>query len=162
MERLHGQADGLEGLEASWAGKGQGTVVRLAAVLELLAWSEEDPPGPLDAIGSDAMHNAIAWWDGYFLPHAVAVFNRAGQSDRDRLARRVIRWLRQTRAAEISVKNVRREALGQVVEEEGTSEIIGRLIKGNVLQAKPPAVTGGRPLIRWLVNPALIGGPGHA
>ena len=130
--------------------------------LELLAWSEEDPPGPLEAIGSDAMHDAIAWWDDYFRPHAIAVFNRAGQSDRDRLARRLIRWMRQTRAAEISVQNVRREALGHAVNEEGATEIIGRLIKGNVLQAKPPAVTGGRPLIRWLVNPALNGTTRHA
>jgi hypothetical protein len=157
MKLLHGQADGLEGLEASWAGKGQGTVVRLATVLALLAWSEEDSAEPHSTVGSDAMRNAITLWEGYFRPHAVTVFNRVGQSHKDRQARRVVRWLLQGDKQIVSRLDVRRLALGASVDVEVTDRIIERLIRGNVLRSREAtgSTKGGPRLYRWDVSPLL-------
>ena len=109
LRELHDRLRQAEGLEAGWLGKGRGTVVRLAAILALLAWSEQDRAcrSPVDrprhALG------AIELWHGYFWPHARTVFTRAGRTDRDRDARKVVRWLRDNRLRAVTRQDIRRD-----------------------------------------------------
>ena len=96
LERLHGETLQAEGLLAGWLGKGRGTVARLAAVLALLDWTANRPSNapPPTVITAQHLHAAWDLWDRYYRPHASAVFDRAGPSDRDRKARQVIGWIR--------------------------------------------------------------------
>jgi hypothetical protein len=159
LAELNSQARTLEGLEAGWVGKGAGTVVRLAGVLALLDWSERDgatavPPGP---IGREAAQQAIGLWIHYFRAHARGVFTQAGRADRDRHARRVVRWLQTMAVEEVSREQVRREALAHAVDAEGADKVIARLTAGGVLRLLPTPKGRGRPAKRWEVNPAMLG-----
>ena len=89
LERLHGETLRAEGLLAGWLGKGRGTVARLAAVLALLDWTANRPANapPPAVITAQHLHAAWELWERYYRPHASAVFDRAGPSDRDRKAR---------------------------------------------------------------------------
>jgi hypothetical protein len=159
LHGLHFRIDKSEGLEAGWLGKGKGTIARLAAALYLLAWSEGAREAPPEAIGMTAMSAAAELWTCYFGPHARAVFNRAGRTDRDRDARRALRWLQHNKVAEVTREELRRDALYQSLDSQETDRVVGRLVEASVLRLLPPARTGGpgRPARRWEVHPALRG-----
>jgi hypothetical protein len=169
LERLHPEALRAEGLLAGWLGKGRGTVARLAAVLALLDWTANRPGNALPPTVITTQHLCAAWdlWERYYRPHAQAVFDRAGPSDRDRQgkhqaqqhARRVIGWIRARGAAEISREEVRREALSQQVNAAGADEVILALEQAGVLREvedEEEYPSRGRPARRWQVNPALL------
>jgi hypothetical protein len=157
LAQLHAETPDSEGLEAAWLGKGAGTVARLAATLELLDWSGSTasrPPGP---IGRAAVEAAIALWTDYFRPHAAAVFHRAGPTDLDRQARRVVRWFKDSGRTEVSSEDVRREGLRRSANASRTTAVLGRLQAAGIVRPdrsddRPRA---GRPSARWQVNPAL-------
>lgn len=156
---LRAEIGEAEDAEAGWLGKGPGTVARLAAALALLAWSGAastgDPPGH---VGAKQVEDAIALWAGYFKPHARAVFNRAAPAtELERRARRVVRWLIDCGRAEVSLKEIRREALGDTVDAARANEVIARLRRGGMLRPRVslPSSRGGRPARRWQINPAL-------
>ena len=132
-------------------------MARLAAALELLGWSggpASRPPGP---IGSDAVEAAVTLWRDYFRPHATAAFNRAGPTDLERHARRVLRWLKAGNRTEVSGEEVRCGGLGRTVNAGQTAEALDRLeAAGVVRRARSAAVRKGRPAERWEVNPAAL------
>jgi len=157
LSELHAETLSHEGLEAGFMGKGRGTVVRLAAVLALLRWSEKDSVEAPTTIDIDAVRDATGLWADYMHPHAQAVFNTSGRAGKDKQARRAVRWLRSTGTQEVSREDVRCLALGRAVDAEGADDVIRRLVAGSVLCALPAATPskGGRPARRWQVNPAL-------
>jgi len=168
LERLHGETLRAEGILAGWLGKGRGTVARLAAVLALLDWTANRPSNALPPTVITTQHLCAAWdlWERYYRPHAQAVFERAGPSDRDRKvrhhARRVIGWIRARGAAEISRDDVRREALSQRVNAAGADEVIQALEQAGVLRElddEEEYPSRGRPARRWQVNPTLLAKP---
>ena len=157
-----------EGLLAGWLGKGRGTVARLAAVLALLDWTANRPGNAPPPGVITALHLRAAWelWEAYYRPHARAVFDRAGPSERDRQvrlhARRVIGWIRAQGAEEISREDVRRAALSQRVKAAGADEVIQALEEAGVLREaddEEDYPRPGRPARRWGVNPALLAKP---
>jgi hypothetical protein len=99
---------------------------------------------------------AVKLIEGYFWPHARAGLRQVGLSDRHCHLRRVLRWLRSNDHHEISLKDVRREALGGAVDVEQTRDLVGRLVTTGWLRAEPVVQTGGRPRERWTVNPRLF------
>src|SRR4029077_896797 len=123
----------------------------------LLTWSERDDALSLLTLPCESVRHAIELWDKYFRPHAIATFNRAGRSDQDREARRAVQWLKESKDALVSLLDVRRKALSERPDEDGTRRIIERLCRGSILRALPTEVgkQGGRPAHRWEVNPAL-------
>jgi hypothetical protein len=157
LNELHGESGRQEGLEAGFLGKGRGTVVRLAGVLNLLRWSEGESPSPVPPICFDDMRDAAGLWSDYFRPHAQAAIYRAGRNAQDRNARRALRWLATEGVAEVSREDIRRDALAQAVDAGGADLTIDRLVEANVLRALPAGVgpKGGRPAKRWAVNPSL-------
>jgi hypothetical protein len=157
LARLHRATADAEGPEAAWLGHGSANVVRLAAALELLAWSEGPairPPGP---IGLAEVNGAVALWDGYFRPHALMVLERAVASDLDRRARRVVRWLKAVGSRDVSGEEVRTHALCRTVNASQAAEILERLESAGAVR-RLHARTGrkGRPAERWVVNPAVV------
>jgi hypothetical protein len=85
------------------------------------------------------------------------VFNQAGKTDRDKHARRVVRWLKTTQAKEVGRINLRREALAQSVDAMETDRVISRLEEAGVLRLASSVTgpKGGGTKRRWTVNPAL-------
>ena len=158
-----------DGLETAWLGKGRGTVARLAGILELLAWSESGPSEPPGHIGAEQMARGVRLWSDYFRPHARALFQRTVPGERERQARRVVRWLRERGLSEVSREQVRSEALNRSVDAAGAGEVLYRLQSAGIVQQKSyvsPA-RGGRPPNRWSVNPRLAtrpsaGNPGNS
>lgn len=86
------------------------------------------------------------------------MFNRAGRTERDRDARRVIRWLRQQRMTTVTRQDIRRDALGQAVDATEADRIAARLEDAGVLRLDTVVRAGrGRPVRQWLVSPRLRG-----
>jgi hypothetical protein len=157
LRELHDRLGRTEGLEAGWLGKGRGAVVRLAAILALLARSEQDAPTDAPIIGHDTLLGAIELWQSYFWPHARTVFQRAGRTDRDRHARRVVRWLRDNKFATVTREEMRREALSQSADAQETDRVATQLEEAGVLRLDTVTRQGrGRPAKRWQVNPRLL------
>jgi hypothetical protein len=102
---------------------------------------------------------AARLWLDYFRPHANLVFDRAGPTDLQRQARRVVRWLKASGLAQVTREDIRSRALCRSVNASRTDLVLGRLWSGGVVQpvthVSPPQ--GGRPPQLWLVNPALAG-----
>jgi hypothetical protein len=155
---LHGLVQRAEGLEADWLGKGSGTVARLAGVLALLAWAGSGVGGVPGKIGLESMAAAVRLWSDYLRPHACLVFDRVGPTDTERHARRVVRWLKAHRPADVSREDVRRRALGRTLDAARTERVLERLCASGALRSKLLvfSVQGGRPARRWEVNPALL------
>ncbi len=146
-----------EGLEADWMGKGSGTVARLAGVFKLLAWSGSNAGGTPSGIGDAAVETAARLWSDYFRPHANLVFDRAGPTDLQRQARRVVRWLKANGRTDVTREDIRCRALCRSVNASRTDLVLGRLWSGGVVRpvAHMSAPQGGRPPQLWQVNPAL-------
>lgn len=159
LRGLHDEAERRpsDGLAAGWLGKGRGTVARLAGALTLLDWSENGAQEAPRTVGRETVEAAATLWRDYFRPHAETVFNQAGKTDRDRHARRVVRWLRNTKAREVGRTNVRREALGQAIDAAETDRLMTRLEEAGVLKLASSVTgpRGGGTRRRWQVNPAL-------
>src|SRR5262245_16019585 len=60
----------------------------------------------------------------YFWPHARAVLRLAGLSERHARAKRALRWIRAKRLKEVSVQDVRVDALGRTVDEADAKVVI--------------------------------------
>jgi hypothetical protein len=99
---------------------------------------------------------AITLVQEYFWPHARAALRQIGLSDRHHHIRRVLRWIRANRHAELSLKDIRRDALAGTVDVERTRDVVERMIAAGWLRAEPVTKTGGRPRERWLSNPRLF------
>ena len=155
METLHREAQGMDGLEAGWLGKGPGTVARLATALALLGWSEQEAHELPSVILEGFVANAIKLWNSYFRHHAVAVFNQAGRADRDRFPRKAARWIRSAKLEQVSREMIRCEALSYALDAEGTDRVIERLEHAGLLRPVPADPhKPGRPARRWAVHPA--------
>jgi hypothetical protein len=158
LARLDREIRQAEGLEAAWLGKGRGTVACLAGTLALLRWSAGNSAEPPLRIGVEAMEHAVSLWSDYYRPHARAFLQRVLPTDGECRARRVVRWLRADGRASLSREDVRRTALGQMVDAREADRILARLVEGGVLRrlAAASGPQGGRPALRWQVNPILL------
>ena len=159
LARLHDERRQAEGIEAGWLGKGGGTVARLAGIIELLAWSGLASSGPPGHIGRDQVAAAVELWNGYFRPHARAVFDRATLTTSEGRVRRVARWLKDSGATVVSREDIRCRALGRTVNADGAQQVLYRLDSSASSAPIAPTITAGpgRPARRWQVNPALAG-----
>jgi hypothetical protein len=150
---------GLDGREREWWAKAETHVLRLSGTLVLLEWSLRGGDEPTD-ITAQAIEAAAGMIRDYFWHHARASLRQFGLSERHATARRVLRWIRANRSSEpiISVSDVRRDALGQSVDEAGALELIEKLeAAGWLRRLDQEASKGpGRQKHRWQVNPALF------
>ena len=158
----------LEGREQQWLVKSETQVLRLAGTLAYLDWASlQDAPSSAigverisaslepDTIDERFMADAIRLMREYFWPHARAALRQIGLTDRHMHMRRALRWIRVHRMEAVSVKDVRREALGGSLDADQTLELLDRMATAGWL--RPERVgTGGRPLERWHVNPKIF------
>ena len=160
LSGLQAELREAEGLEMAWLGKGRGVVVRLAGMLELLAWSALGSASPPGHLGREQIERAVRLWSGYFRPHAHALFDRAAPTDRERQARRVARWLRHSGLDEVTREQVRLDALGRSLNADETEQVLYRLQNAGMVQKLHFSTPSrGRPPNRWAVSPRLASKP---
>jgi hypothetical protein len=156
----------LDGRERQWLVKSESQVLRLAATLTYLNWASSRPSGATgleviaaalepDEIAEPSMVNATALMREYFWPHARAALRQIGPTDRHRHLRRTLRWIRANGLSVVSLKDVRREALGGALDADQTRDLLDRLVTAGWLRLEKTE-TGGRPKERWVVNPRLF------
>lgn len=157
LAALHAERSEAEGLQAAWLGRAASTIVRLAAILELLTVGPPLAPGRPGALGSEQMLAAARLWTDYFAAHARAAFDGAELRGFDRQVRRAARWLRDTQASVVSREDIRRRALSYSVDASETNLVLYRLAFLGFVRAEPGGyrAQGGRPASRWQVHPAL-------
>jgi hypothetical protein len=162
---------GVEGREQQWLAKSETHLLRLAGVLAFLASADGLSVSSLegitaalepDEIDRRSMVDAATLMREYFWPHARAALRQIGLSDRHRNIRRVLRWIRAYGVPEISLKDVRRDALAGSLDAEQTRDAIDRMVTAGWLRPKEIENTGGRPRERWLVNLRVFAPAGTA
>jgi hypothetical protein len=154
---VHTEKEAVEGRDREWLAKAPAHVVRLAGTLSLLDWAMRGgtPPTEIDAARMTA---AIRLVKEYFWPHARAALRQIGLTERHVNARRVLRWIKARGKTEVSLEDVRRDALGQKLDAEQTANLLDALGRAGWVRELDATSTpkGGRPRRRWQVNPNLF------
>jgi hypothetical protein len=157
---MHAGKEALDGREREWWAKTQANVLRLAGTLAYLDWGMIAGPEP-QHIEAQFLDAAVRIVRDYFWPHARASLRQIGLSERHANARKVLRWIKGNDQAEISVKDIRRNALSHSLDADQAENLLTSLVKAGWLRKSAAAVgpLGGRPAHRWQVNPVLHENP---
>jgi hypothetical protein len=150
----HDSKDVLDGREREWWAKSPAHVLRLAGTLSYLTWAWLGGPEP-ERIKIEFVEVAVRLVHDYFWPHSRAALRQIGLSERHAHARRLLRWVRAHNRTEISLKDARREALGQSLDADQTHCLLDNLVKAGWLR-KTSTQTAGRTRHRWEINPKLF------
>jgi hypothetical protein len=150
----HREKNALEGREREWWAKSPAHVLRLAGTVSYLSWAWVGGAEP-ERIEVEFVRAAVRLVRDYFWPHSRAALRQIGLNERHANARRLLRWVRAHIRREISLKDARREALGQSLDADQTQELLDGLAIAGWLR-KTSTKTDGRPIYRWEVNSKLF------
>jgi hypothetical protein len=146
------------GLMRSAYGKARGLTLRLSLVIEMLWWCGADGMGmPPALISMKAFLAAAMLVAEYFMPMAERVYGDAAATPTERNAAALARWIVKTKATEVHVRFLQREARLPGLRE---AEVIGEAIEalqeadwlGEQESGKPK---GKRPRNAYPVNPRV-------
>jgi hypothetical protein len=156
-KRVHKNLPAFRGREREWLAKVPAQVLRLAATLALLHWAIATEEGTAEPTEIKAVYvkNAAHLATKYFWLHARAALRQIGLTERHSDARRILVWLAAKRCAEVSREEIRRKALGRSRDADQTQSLLDKLVEAGWLRPRS-AVTGGRPSVRYEVNPKLF------
>jgi hypothetical protein len=146
----------LDGREREWVAKGGTHVLRLAGTLAYLDWAMLGGAEP-QSIGEPYVEAAVRLWRDYFWPHSRAALRQIGLTEKHTNARRAVCWIRKSRKPEVSLLDIRREALGRRLDAEQTRSLLDGLVRAGWLKLVTTK-TEGRAIHRWQVNPLLFSG----
>jgi Protein of unknown function (DUF3987) len=148
----------LDGRDREWVAKGGTHVLRLSGTLAYLDWAMAGGTEP-QSVGKQYVEAAIRLWREYFWPHSQAALRQIGLTEDHTNARRTLRWLVVNRRAEVSLMDIRREALSQRFDAKQTRSLLDGLVRAGWLKLVTTK-TAGRAIHRWHINPQLFsGGP---
>ena len=150
----HSEKNALDGREREWWAKSPAHVLRLAGTLCYLTWAWVGEAEP-ERIEVEYVQAAVRLVRDYFWPHSRAALRQIGLNERHANARRLLRWIRAHNRREISLKDARRDALGQSLDADQTRCLLDGLVVAGWLR-KTSTQTDGRPKYRWEVNPKLF------
>ena len=158
-ELVYQKKDGLDGREREWWVKTPAHVLRLAGTLAYLDWAMEPVGTPAPAPTTIAVRfvaAAVRLVTEYFWPHARAAIRQIGLTESHAKARKALRWARAERRDQVSIEDVRRDALQQSLDAEATAKLIEALVQAGWLRKAPIEKSGrGRRAHRWAVNALL-------
>ena len=100
---------------------------------------------------------ALRLWRDYFWPHSRAALLQTGLTEKHTNARRALYWIRTNQKPEVSLLDIRREALGRRLDAEQTRTLLDGLVRAGWLKLVTTK-TDGRAIHRWHVNPLLFSG----
>jgi hypothetical protein len=145
------------GFYAGFLGKGPGVVLRLALVLEYLAWADGPETHEPVLVGENSVTKAISLFEDYFKPMAARVFGGADMTRTEVWARALLRHLRrEPQVSTINVTELRRAVPG-LRETEDVKAVLEALQKGGWVRPAPARQghSKGRQRGDWAVNPIL-------
>jgi hypothetical protein len=153
---LHSAKESLDGREREWWAKGASHVLRLAGTFAYLDWAWRGGSEPTE-VAASYVTAAIELWREYFWPHSRAALRQVGLTDRHRDARRALRWIKGNGKTEVSVKDIRRDVLGERLDAQQTVGLLNTLVSSGWLLENTPksGPRGGKPARRWKVNPSI-------
>jgi putative DNA primase/helicase len=148
----------LSGVTLSQHGKLPGLVMRIALVLEHLAWCGSGVPEPVD-VSADSIKAAITLADQYFKPMAARVFGDAARPAAEKNAATIAKWMVRNKKRVINARDLRRtERLPGLSDSKIVSEALNVLGEaGWIRHASRPAGATGRTREDYEVNPAALG-----
>jgi Protein of unknown function (DUF3987)/Bifunctional DNA primase/polymerase, N-terminal len=146
----------LDGREREWVAKGGTHVLRQSGTLAYLDWAMLGGAEP-QSIGQEYVEAAVRLWRDYFWPHSRAALQQIGLTEKHANARRALCWIRTNRKPEVSLLDIRREALGRRLDAEQTRSLLDGLVRAGWLKLVTTK-TDGRAIHRWQVNPLLFSG----
>jgi hypothetical protein len=149
----------LDGREREWVAKGGTHVLRLAGTLAYLDWATMLGGPEPQSIGEQYVEAAVRLWRDYFWPHSRAALRQIGLSEKHTNARRALVWIRGNQKAEVSLLDIRQDALARRLDAEQTRSLLDSLARAGWLKLMT-SKTGGRAIHRWQVNPQLLSGAG--
>ena len=159
LQFVHRTKNQFDGREREWFAKVPAHVLRLSGTLCFLDWAIKDDRSPeperVDEIFMSAACRLVC---DYFWPHSRAALRQIGLSERHANSRRVLRWIKATGKTEVSIKDIRRDALVGALDADQTESLVEALTRSGWLRAeavKPPSPKGGKPVRRWQVNSFL-------
>jgi Protein of unknown function (DUF3987)/Bifunctional DNA primase/polymerase, N-terminal/Primase C terminal 2 (PriCT-2) len=153
---VHEGKKALDGRDREWLAKGPAHVLRLALTLAFLVWARKGGEEPTQ-IDARYMKGAIQIVRDYFAPHSRAALRQIGLSERHVNARQALRWIRLQGKTEVSVKDIRRDALSGRLDEGKTIDLLDAMERGGWVRKVTTGAgpKGGRKVHRWHVNPLL-------
>ena len=107
------------------------------------------------AIGEQYVEAAVRLWRDYFWPHSRAALRQIGLTEKHTNARRALSWTRANQRTEVSIQDIRQDALGRRLDAEQTRSLLDGLVRAGWLKLLTMK-TGGRAVHRWQVNPQLF------
>jgi len=150
------QKPDLDGREREWVAKGGTHVLRLSGTLAYLDWAMQGGAEP-QAIGQEYVEAAVRLWRDYFWLHSRAALRQIGLTEKHTNARRALCWIRTNRKVEVSLQDIRQDALGRRLDAEQTRSLLDGLVRAGWLRLVTKK-TAGRAVHRWQVNPQLFPG----
>ncbi len=155
LEVRVGPSGDLVGLGA-WGSKLGGATVRIAGLLHLATHVGESLELP---IGAAAMQAAVSLAH-YFVPHAKVVFDLMGDDPALDLARRIVAWLELCGESAFSRRDVLRGVRPRP-QAKAASAALALLESYGYVQVDDIEPSLGRPTMRYVVNPAILGRKGQ-
>ena len=163
-DRRRREAESASGVWGDWLGKGGGTVLRLALVLEHLWWCAESTnsfDSPVE-VSDAAMAAAIELFEVWAAPMAQRIFGAAAVTEAERNAGLLARWLLK---AEIPTFNARAVRLGKggpggvLRKARAMADVCNRLVEAGLIRpaGTREGDTVGRLSSDFDVNPLLFG-----
>jgi hypothetical protein len=146
----------LDGREREWVAKGGTHVLRMAGTLAYLDWAMLGGAEP-QVIGEQYVAAAVRLWRDYCWPHSRAALRQIGLTEKHTNARRALCWIRKNRKPEVSLLDIRREALGRRLDAGDTRGLLDGLVRAGWMKLVTTQ-TDGRAIHRWQVNPLLFSG----
>jgi hypothetical protein len=109
------------------------------------------------SVGQQYVEAAVQLWREYFWSHSRAALRQIGLSEKHTNGRRALCWIQTNRKVEVSLLDIRREALGRRLDAEQTRSLLDGLVRAGWLKLVTTK-TDGRAIHRWHVNPLLFSG----
>ena len=114
-------------------------------------------PRAASPLTSNMSRRRCGLWRDYFWPHSRSALRQIGLTEKHINARRALCWMQTNRKPEVSLLDIRREALGRRIDAEQTRSLLDGLVRAGWLNLVTRK-TGGRDIHRWRVNPLLFSG----
>ncbi len=144
---------------ASFRGKGNGLVARLALVLDFLAWAHLGGDEP-EEVSARALNDALVLFEDYLLPMAERVYGDAALSPAERTAVELLKAIRSRGVLTFNLRTARREwGISGMSKPEAAEAAAAVLIDADCISRAPKPPGPGAPAATFLVNPKLVERP---
>jgi hypothetical protein len=142
--------------------KKRGFLVRLTLVLHLAAWAGNEETDP-KLVSMKTLDRAIKLVESYYSPMWRRVYAAFGKSSAIDGAKRVLTWVKRTKAKKVTLREIRNKGWRGMKKDEEIRNALQPLITNHWIgpvEKKETTAKGGRPSEYYPVNPKIFEGKG--